>query len=153
MMADILPYMHIENDSEKNASTVMPMLLNKDITEARPLLDDCSLRYRTIGGGSIITAQLPAAGTSIAEGTEVILYFDAEISAESETLPDVTGMSYEDARDALSYYGIYINSISPVDDMKETVSWQSISPGSVMKHGAVVEVSLMKDDEAMLGRY
>ena len=153
MMADILPYMHIENDSEKNASTVMPMLLNKDITEARPLLDDCSLRYRTIGDGSVITAQLPAAGTSIAEGTEVILYFDAEISRESETLPDVTGMSYEDARDALSYYGIYINSISPVDDMKETVSWQSISPGSVMKHGAVVEVSLMKDDEAMLGRY
>lgn len=153
MMADILPYMHIENDAEKKASAVMPMLLDMELAEAKSLLDDCSLRFRTIGGGSVITAQLPAAGTTIAEGTEVILYFDAEISGECESVPDVTGMRYDDARDALSYYGIYINSISPVDDMKETVSWQSISPGSVIKHGSVIEVALVKDDEEMLGKY
>ncbi len=153
IMADILPYLDIDNSSDSSSSTVMPMLLEKDITEAGTLLNESSLRYRTIGEGSRITSQLPAAGTSIARDSEVILYFDSPISPDTETIPDLVGMRYEDARDTLSYYGIYIDSISPVDDMSELVSWQNISPGSRMKHGSVVEVSLMKDDETMLGKY
>jgi len=153
IMADVLPYLKVDNSTDNRSSSVMPMLLEKDIVEAKALLQDASLRYRTIGNGNIITSQLPAAGTVIAEGTEVILYFDQQVSQETETVPDLVGMRYEDARDTLSYYGIYINSISPVDYMNETVSWQNISPGSVMKHGSVVEVSLINDDDAMLGKY
>ena len=153
IMADVLPYLHIDNSLENNTSAVMPMLLDKDLVEAKELLNDCSLRYRTIGNGSIITDQLPAAGTVIAEGTEVILYFDEQISPDTEKVPDLTGMKYDEARDALSYYGIFMNSITPVDDMNEKVSWQNISPGTVMKHGSVVEVSLINDDDAMLGKY
>ena len=153
IMADVLPYLKIENSAENDSASVMPMLLDKDIAEAKALLDDCSLRYRTIGNGNVITSQLPAAGTSIARDSEVILYFDSPISPDNEKIPELVGMRYEDARDALSYYGLYLRSISPVDDMKELVSWQNISPGTMMKHGSVVEVSLLKDDEAMLGKY
>ena len=153
IMADVLPYLKIDDRTEESSSSVMPMLLEKDIIEAKALLDDASLRYRTIGDGNRITSQLPAAGTSIAQGSEVILYFDRPISPESETLPELVGMHYEDARDTLSYYGLYLHSISPVDDIKELISWQNVSPGTMMKHGSVVEVSLMKDDDTMLGRY
>ena len=70
-----------------------------------------------------MTQQLPAAGSSIAAGSQVILYLDAEISQDTETVPDLTGMTYNQARDTLSYYGIYISTRSNVtDSAAQTVS-------------------------------
>ena len=69
-------------------------------------------------------------------------------------MPELNGMSYAEARDTLSYYGIYINTSSPVTDAaRQTVSAQSISPGTLAPHGTTVEVSLINSDESMLGRY
>lgn len=155
MMADILPYMGIEPQLEEEQGDVtMPMLLDMGIEKAASVLQEAGLRYRIIGSGSTVTQQLPAAGVLLAEGTETILYLDAEISPELESVPDLSGMSYEDARDALSYYGIYLNSISPlVDAGKQTVISQSISPGTLVPHGSSVQVVLFSEDEAMLGKY
>ena len=63
-------------------------------------------------------------------------------------------MRYNDARDTLSRYGIYIHSLSSVTDgERQCVSTQSIRAGSVVEHGSVIEVSLVSDDDSMLGRY
>ena len=89
-----------------------------------------------------------------APGTEVILYFDADISPDIEKLPELTGMSLRDARDTLSYYGLYLNALSPLTDPeKQTVSSQSVPAGTALPHGSVVEVTLIDSDEAFLGRY
>ena len=69
-------------------------------------------------------------------------------------MPDLSGMSYEEARDALSYYGIYIRSQSPVTDAEnQKVVSQSIAPGIRLDHGSIIEVTLIDDDKSMLGRY
>lgn len=155
MMADVLPYMGIEPDKDDSLGDVtMPMLLDKSLDGAAAALKDAQLRYRTIGSGSIVTDQLPAAGVTLAADTEVIIYLDAQPSQDKESVPDVSGMSYEKARDTLSYYGIYIKTTSPVTDAKQqSVISQSVSPGTYVSHGSVVEVALYSDDEAMLGRY
>ena len=63
-------------------------------------------------------------------------------------------MSYAQARDTLSYYGIYIHATSPVTDAgTQKVSSQSIQPGCLVGHGSIVEVTLFSDDDSMLGRY
>ena len=91
---------------------------------------------------------------SIAAGTEIILYFDAEISPDTEPMPDLTGMSYEKARDTLSYYGLYLTTHSRrVDSEQQTVGRQSFTPGTMLRHGTVVEVTLIDRDEEMLGKY
>ena len=101
-----------------------------------------------------MTGQLPRAGVTIAGGTQVILYLDAEGSKDLETVPDLSGMSYRQARDALSYYGLYIQTASPVTDAEnQMVSSQSIAPGIALEHGAVITVSLISGDESMLGKY
>ncbi|MBQ3210330.1 MAG: PASTA domain-containing protein [Oscillospiraceae bacterium] len=155
MMADILPYMGIEPDKEEGLGDVtMPMLLDKSLEAAASTLKDAQLRYRTIGSGSTVTDQLPAAGVTLAADTEVIIYLDAQPSQDKESVPDVSGMSYDQARDTLSYYGIYIKTTSPVTDAgRQSVISQSVSPGTYVSHGSVVEVALYDDDEAMLGRY
>lgn len=155
MMADILPYMGVEPDKgEESADAVMPLVLDMPLDKAVSSIIDAGLGYRTIGQGNVVTNQLPYSGTSLAAGSQVILYLGEEPSTELETVPDLNGMSYAQARDVLSYYGIYIRTSSPVTDAeKQLVSAQSISPGSMTSHGTAIEVSLISNDEAMLGKY
>lgn len=155
MMADILPYLGVEQTKqEAETEAVMPMTIGKSLDEAVKNIEDAGLRYRTIGSGSRITQQLPAAGSSIAAGTQIILYLDADISSDTERMPELSGMSYIEARDTLSYYGLYISSRSAVTDpQNQIISSQSLPVGADLKHGSIVEVTLIDQDEAMLGRY
>lgn len=158
MMADILPYLGVEpvltEEEAEHTDVRMPTLEGLSIGEAAERLSSAKLNYRTIGSGSVVTDQLPKPGTVLAEGTQTIVYLDATPSEDMETVPDLTGMSYSQARDALSYYGIYIQTISPVSqaDM-QIVSSQSIESGTQVAHGAVVEVTLISTDDSMLGKY
>ncbi|MBQ9249716.1 MAG: PASTA domain-containing protein [Oscillospiraceae bacterium] len=158
MMADILPYLGVEPDlSQEEAANMdvnMPSLSGLSLHEAVDRLNDSGLRYRTIGAGDVVTGQLPRAGVNIAGGTQVILYLDAQASADLETVPELSGMTYREARDALSYYGLYIQTASPVTDAEDQlVSSQSIPAGTALEHGAVISVSLISGDESMLGKY
>lgn len=155
MMADILPYLGVKpENAEGDAEATMPMTTGKSLEQAKKLIEESELRYRTIGNGSLVTDQLPAAGCSIAKNTQVILYLDAGISEEMEYMPDIEGMSYEKARDTLSYYGLYISSASAVTDSKrQIVNSQSLPVGAELEHGTIIEVTLVDQDESMLGKY
>ena len=154
MMADILPYLGVEPEREDTHCAEMPACRGLDLPEAAERLKAAGLRYRTIGQGSTVTNQLPEAGTEIAADTEIILYFDAEISPDMETLPDLTGMDFNRARDTLSYYGLYLTTRSSVTDPgRQTVSSQSLPAGTTLSHGTIVEVTLIDSDEELLGKY
>ncbi len=155
MMADILPYLGVPQEkSQTEDEAVMPMTIGKELSEAVKAVEEAGLRYRTIGSGETVSQQLPAAGSSIAAGTQIILYLDAEISTDTERMPNLSGMSYEKARDTLSYYGLYISSLSPVSaGNTQTVNSQSLPAGADIEHGSIVEVTLVDQDEALLGKY
>ena len=158
MLADILPYMGIEAQysAEELAGmdVSMPQLTGLGMSDAARTLRDAGLKYRSIGEGDIVTSQLPEAGCTIAAGSEVILYFDCEPSPELETMPELSGMSYEQARDTLSYYGIYIRTGSLVTDAAaQKINTQSVPAGQRLGHGTVVEVTLVSGDSSLLGRY
>ena len=158
IMADILPYLGVEpvisGDEAEYMDVYMPQLTGLSLNEAAARLNEAGLSYRSIGSGQDVSQQLPAAGTRLAHGTQVILYLGAEPSTDTEEVPDLTGMSYSQARDALSYYGIYIQTSSPVDDAgRQTVSSQSIAAGTMLSHGSVIAVTLVNTDDAMLGKY
>ena len=158
MMADILPYLGVrpQYSDEERASmdAVMPQTVGKSFPEAAGLIRGAGLRYRTIGEGETVTAQLPAAFCQIARGTEIILYLGAEMSNEKESVPNLIGMRYNDARDTLSRLGIYIHSLSAVaDGESQCVGTQSLTEGALAAHGSVIEVSLLSADDELLGRY
>ena len=63
-------------------------------------------------------------------------------------------MRYNEARDLLSYYGLYLHSLSTVlPGGDQRVGSQSVQPGLCVSHGTVIEVSLVTDDKEMLGKY
>ena len=158
MLADILPYLGVEpvlsEDEAARADVQMPLLTGLSLTEAAGRVRDAQLRYRSIGSGDTVTDQLPAAGQSIARGTEIIVYLGAAPSQDTEILPDLTGMDYEQARDTLSYYGLYLRTASPVGAAGEQkVGGQSVTAGTALEHGSVITVTLIDSDETMLGIY
>ena len=153
MLADILPYLGAAPEQGAAGQVRMPETVGMALTDAAGVIRDSGLRWRTIGTGETVTDQLPRPGCEIAEGTEVILYLGAEISQEMETVPELTGMSLAEARDTLSYYGIYLTTKSPDAGEDRVVSAQSLPAGTPVEHGTILEVSLIHQEESMLGRY
>ena len=155
MMADILPYLGVEPESGDDGGDVgVPDLLGLTAAEAAERLHVAGLSYRRIGEGERVTAQLPHSGATIAAGTQIILYFDAQPSAQAEQMPALKGLSYAEARDILADLGLYIRTCSPVGDPgSRFVDSQSIPAGASAEHGSIVTVTLISEDENMLGRY
>lgn len=156
MMADILPALGVEpeTDGETAPDAEVPALLGLTGAEAAAKLGEAGLVSRRIGEGERVTAQLPRSGVTVAAGTQIILYYDAAPSAESEEMPDLSGLTYREARDVLSRLGLFLQSWSPVLDAgSQRVSGQSIPAGERVEHGSIIEVALQSADESMLGRY
>ena len=158
MFADILPYMGIEPvydaDELEKIDKAVPELEGLSVEEAKAKLSDDGFECRLIGSGGTVTDQLPAANAVIADGSTVIIYAGAEPSAGLETMPDLRNMSYAEAAAELSKYGLFArtDTVISASDSQRVFS-QSIVPGTPVKHGTIIEVTLLSEDESMLGKY
>ena len=158
MLSDILPYMGIEpeftEEERKTIDRAVPDIVGLSLADAEEKLSDAGFKCRTLGEGGTVTDQLPTRGAVIAEGSTVIMYADREPSQIKETMPDISGMSYRDANELLSSYGLFIRASSPIPEPdKLTVSTQNILSGAEVKPGTVIEVTLITSDKSMLGKY
>ena len=158
MFEDILPYMGVEPvytaDEEKHLDKSVPNTVGQSLEAAEKTLEDAGFKYRVIGSGTEVTAQLPAANDVVAAGSQIILYAGSQPSDTQETMIDLTNLTYTTARDRLAYYGLYIstsNSVSNPDTQRVTA--QSVAVGTSLKHGTVINVTLANNDSSMLGRY
>lgn len=159
IMADVLPYMGVEaqysEEELANADVSVPNISGMTVEQAKAALEEQGLSSRVIGEGGAVTDQLPAANAYIAMGSTVIIYAGAEPSEELETVPDLVGHTYSEARQMLEYYGLFIRSstgISP-DSRTVVVSKQRVASGTEAEHGTVIEVTLVDNDTSIQGRY
>ena len=154
MLADILPYLDVEPETEENQSSVMPGLEGLELTEAAARLNQAGLRMRTIGQGDTVTAQLPREGRRVAADSQVILYLDASPSEDSQPMPNLNGLGYAEARDLLSSRGLFLRTLSPVEeDTPQVIGCQSVPAGTLLRPGEVITVTLICTDDSILGRY
>ena len=158
MLADILPYMGVErelSDSElEKADKSVPDVCGLTVSEAENKLADAGFDCRIIGAGGKVTNQLPTEGAAVAEGSRIIIYADASPSDSLEALPNLTNMSYSEARELLSGYGLFIHTDTPSAFAEgQIIVSQSIQTGTKVRHGTVIEVTLISSDSALLGRY
>ena len=158
MFEDILPYMGIEPEytaeEEKNLDKSVPSVNGATLEEAEKTLTDEGFKYRVIGSGTTVTNQLPSSGSIVAAGSQVIIYAGSSPSDASESMIDLTNLTYTTARDRLAYYGLYISTSSSVSSPDtQRITAQSVAVGTQVKHGAVISVTLANNDSSMLGRY
>ena len=157
MMADILPYLGVEPSYSESEKTYMdktvPNVTGLSVEQAKAALEEVGLQARVYGEGGTVTAQLPGSGAVVASGSTILLYAGKEPSADKETMPDLTNLSYQTARDRMAALGLYIKTNSSITDTAQIVSGQTVVAGTQLDHGTVVEVTLVTSDSSMLGRY
>ena len=159
VLADVLPALGVHasytENEEKYLDRAVPSLTGLSLEEAAKRLKETGFACRVIGDGVSVTDQLPLAGTVVAAGTTVILYADAFVSPERESVPDVTGYLYDEARDELNRYGLFLRSDSTIlaDSATVRVAFQSVPAGESVPHGTVIEATLVNADDTTYGRY
>ena len=158
MMADILPYLGVEPSYSETEKTHMdktvPNVTGLSVEQAKAALAELGLQARVYGDGGTVTAQLPGSGSVVANGSTILLYAGKEPSGDKETMPDLTNLSYETARDRMAALGLYIKTNSSITDTaSQKISGQAVAAGTELDHGTVVEVTLVTTDSGMLGRY
>lgn len=155
IMSDILPYMGYERQYTEGESRTMDRAVPNLVggyDEAVAKLEEAGFTYRVIGSGDSVTGQLPAANAVIAAGSQIILYCGETPSESLESMPDVSGCSYSEARQRLGSYGLFIRATGAVSDpAKVMVTSQNIAAGTQVEHGTVLEVTVV--DTSDLGLY
>ncbi len=152
LIANILDYMGVEkqysDDELAGADTPMPYVIGRELTVAKGALQSAGFECRTVGTGSVVTGQVPAAGVSIPGGSNVILYLGDESPAGQVETPDLTGLSPAAAKTKLEEHGLFMRATGVVDSNSTTVmAAQSVDPGVMVSPGTVIEVRFVSDIE------
>ncbi len=146
LIAEILDYMGIEKvysaDESAAVDVSMPRVTGMSLADAKKELEKKNLKLRTIGEGDIISRQVPAAGTSIPGGSTVVLYLGDAAPEDSAAVPDVTGMTYENAKNTLERAGFFMRAsgVATYYGNSTTAERQSVAGGDVAAIGTVVDV-------------
>lgn len=147
LIANILDYLGYQksgNTVNENGVTI-PNVVGKTPDEARATLNALGLNVRTSGEGSVVTDQMPTAGSTVPKGSSTVLYLGEEKPKETVPMPDLSGMDYEQAKKALEDVGLYLNATGSGTSGK--VFEQLVQPGTPVELGATVEVKFAENTE------
>lgn len=146
LIADILDYLGVEKVYSAGESAAvdvaMPSVTGLTLDNAKRALEAKNLKFRTIGSGDTVSRQIPSARTSIPGGSTVILYLGDAAPEDSAAVPDVTGMTYEGAKNALEKAGFFMRAsgVSVYYSNTTKAASQSVTPGDAAAVGTVVNV-------------
>ena len=142
---DILPYLGVEPDygSEdiRGVNFTVPDVIGMDETEAGELLAEKTITYRVVGSGSVVTDQLPVAGSQEPGNSQIILYMGAEKQATRVEVPDFIGCSVADVNYLASNAGLYVQAKgTDRTDVYVLAAYQDIDPGTEVDRGTTITV-------------
>ena len=106
VMADILPYLEVERTEPYNQMIPLEDMTGLTEDEAKTRLNDLGLTAVYSGEQETVTGQIPAPGTPVPYGSEVLLYFGEDVTQEPVTVPDFTGMTRQQAADTAGKLGL-----------------------------------------------
>ena len=150
IMSEICPYLGIEaqyTDEElKYVDTAAGTYLSMNLNEAVAAVEADGFEAYICGEGSTVVAQVPQAGASIPRGGKVVLYTTENSTKETETVPDLTGLTVAQVNEIAYDYNINI-SFSGSVELDTVYSYaQSIDPNELVTPGTVVTVYFGNND-------
>ena len=142
---DILPYLGVEPDYSADemyrVNVSMPSVEGLSISEAEKLLKDSSLSCKTVGSGSRVVSQLPAAGRAVPGLSTVLLYTDDSMPTDSVKVPDLRGKTAKEAVELLTPLGLYLQAKgADYTAWRVVATAQDLDPGSEVERGTMVTV-------------
>lgn len=151
LMREILDYLGVEKqysaEELSGADTTVPRLTGYSAEQAASLLTQRGFTYRTVGEGETVTAQIPAANAVVPGGSQIVLYLGESAPEDAVTMPDLTGMTPDAAKQALAALNIYMRGTGSAQYFTSATlaANQSVSPGTQVERGSVVEVTFVEN--------
>ena len=145
IMADILPYLGVEPEYTEedlaHMDVAVPNVVGLTAEAAKTKLKNAGFSYRSVGKGELVTDQTPAGGAIVPNSATIVLYLGEEKPDDLCEVPNVVGMSTENANKALTNAGL-IMKVAGVTGTSSTVRAisQSAEAGTMLAAGEVVTV-------------
>ncbi len=144
MLSEILPYLDIPSNGENGATTekliTVPDVTNKTLSEAQRILSEAGLEYSYVGNtDEIVSEQLPKHGAQLTSGGVVKLYTKGNDERVSQTVPDLKGVSYAQAKIMLRARNLNISSKG-----SGIVVAQEPAYGTSVDEGTIINVTLQE---------
>ncbi len=149
VMRDVLRYMEIPPMDVAGAPTqqlasivaTVPDVIGKTNQESLAMLRAAGFGVRAEGAGDVATNQVPKAGSRVAAGTTVVVYFGPEELYDLEDdfveVPDVTGKTLKEAVLLLGARGLAVQ-----PEGRGIVSRQQPSAGAAVRRGSAITITL-----------
>lgn len=106
IIRDCLPYLGYEPQyTEASAETIsvdVPNIEGCTVPEAQAKLDSVGLKINLKGSGNNIVNQIPKAGARLHKGSVVLAYTQKGENDVTSVVPDVSGMTFENAKNAIT---------------------------------------------------
>lgn len=152
MMSEILPYIGVEPqytaDEAEDLDTTAPVAVGLSLSEAQNKVTQAELNYEVYGSGDTVLAQSPEPGVTIPSGGTVVLFTDEDSQKETVEVPNLIGLSYSEANDVATSYGLQIKVTGVSASSGSGVSSaQSIAKGEKVKPGTVITVNFITKDQ------
>lgn len=114
IFSEILPLLGVKktDGSAQRASVTMPEVTGMNVKDAKAILREAGIDAVTDGTQSVVTGQLPPAGTTVQEGFCAMLYVTGALAPTAEEftqVPDVIGLPVRESAQAMRSAGLALN--------------------------------------------
>lgn len=146
ILKDILPYMGIypeySGEELEQIPVSVPNTEDKDVADAKNTLEALGLTVKTVGDGKTVIKQMPSEG-QMKRGGEVVLYTEAGYVENTVTVPNLSGMTLEQAKSTLAELGLnFLPDGSAAYSAGATAGYnQNYAAGTVVAEGTVISVT------------
>jgi stage V sporulation protein D (sporulation-specific penicillin-binding protein) len=148
VIEETLEYMGIERQYTEDEAVAdmisVPEVRGKTVEEAMEIIKNAGFKVRRSGNEELdmVEDQLPKPGVSIMEDSTVIIYTEPVDPDNLTTVPDVSGMTVEAARQQLEDYGLNFEAVGAgLNSTKGAYAFkQSIEPGERVQPATVISV-------------
>lgn len=112
IIQDVLPYLGYDaqytEETAEEISVAVPNIEGCTTAEAQEKLEKVGLKINLKGNGSKVKNQIPKGGARLHKGSLVLAYTQKDESDVTAIVPDVRGMTYENAKTAIENSGLAI---------------------------------------------
>ncbi|MBP3255331.1 MAG: PASTA domain-containing protein [Clostridia bacterium] len=145
ILTEVLPYLGVPSDdlsSEESSeveTTTLVDVRNKTVAEAQKIIEEAGFNCNISGEDTtvLVTDQVPKPGTALVDGANVYLYTAGNETRVSQEVPNLRGMSYLEARNALREKNLNIG----ISGTGKVIS-QDPTAGSSVEEGSIIHVNL-----------
>lgn len=144
ILTELLPYLDISsnNTTTNNEETIsLPDVTNKTIAEAKKILEKAGFECVISGNDDeLVSAQVPAKGSNLIEGSIIKLYSESNDTRTSKTVPDLKDKTLSEAKNILNNLNLNIS----ITGSGTVVSQEPIA-GTSVEEGSIVKVTLQSE--------